>query len=66
MNDGLLNDELLNDEFEMGMTDEQFMKMEFLVRIDELCRMEEETTDAELIAFIKDRKKILRAKLDNL
>ena len=49
-----------------GMTNEQSTRFEILARIDQLMRVEEITTDAKTLEWIREQKRELRAKLDTL
>lgn len=51
-------------EEENGMTDEQYMHLAILERLDELCLVENVTTDPEAKKYIDERKAELRAKID--
>ena len=48
------------------MTDKQSKRMEILSRIDELDRLQAETTDPNTKALIEKRKAELRARLETL
>ena len=49
-----------------GMTNEQSDRLMILARLDQLMRVEEVATDEKTLEWIRERKKELRAKLDDI
>lgn len=48
------------------MSNEQSQRLELLARLDELDRLQDRTTDSELLKMIAERKKALRTALESI